>query len=385
MKRIRKAPAPDSETETSSDSDPDSSSEEEEEIKAKPTKRPPKGNSSKQRWSAEQMASLRKNYRFLATLDDSVVACLTFKDIVAMAGRDEKSSKVLTERLAANFETVNEFPTWVEAGEDHCTGKGHPARFLRGYVGNSQELWLQGRLVQGRAGLPPISNYETVSIGLNGFVSSKVWHELHSPSSKALSIRMLSNSAMKSAWNDREKTGEQHDFVSLQELRMATVALEAAVHKVMPWNFSVTTVAMFLHSINFGEVELSGKGESLSFLADFIDEILRHNAQAWDEGRHFLSSTEVAAKWSAMVLRRSSVGTGSVGRKSGEKREKNPGPEVRIPRGLCRYYQDGKCKAMGEKHSAPWDSNHVLHHKCAKWLVDQNRYCMEPHSKKDHK
>ncbi len=100
------------------------------------------------------MASLRKNYRFLTTLDDSVVACLTFKDIVAMAVHYEKSSKVLLEQLAANFETVNKFPTRVEAGEDHCTSKGHPTRFLRGYVGNSQELWLQGRLVQGRA-TPP--------------------------------------------------------------------------------------------------------------------------------------------------------------------------------------------------------------------------------------
>ena len=98
---------------------------------------------------------LEKNYPFLRNLDDSVVACLSFKEIVATAGRTEKNAKISSEKMVANFETVSEFA--VAVGEDNCTGKGHPARFLRGYVGNSQEQWLQGRLVQGRAGLPPIS------------------------------------------------------------------------------------------------------------------------------------------------------------------------------------------------------------------------------------
>ncbi len=257
---------------------------------------------SKGLWDKQQLVSLRKNYRFLSNLDDSVVACLSFRYIAAMAGRNEKNAKILSEKLAANYEEVSEFPVAVEAGEDNCVGQGHSARFLRGYVGNSQELWLQGRRAQGRSGLPAFANYESVSIGLNGFISSRVWHEIHSPSSKVLSIRLLTNSAMKAAWNDRDKPSDTHEFASIQELKMAVVALETAVHKVMPWNFSVATLAFFLHSINFGKVELADCPGSLSFLADFVDEVLRHNPQAWDEGQFFMSNTEVAAKWAAMMI-----------------------------------------------------------------------------------
>ncbi len=152
-----------SEEESDPDSSADSGSEEDDPeepvLRAAPSS---KRSKSKQIWDKVQLNSLKKNYPFLRNLDDSVVACLSFKEIAAMAGRTEKNAKILTEKLAANFETVSEFAVAVEAGEDHCTGKSHPARFLRGYVGNSQEQWLQGRLVQGRAGLAPISNYETV-------------------------------------------------------------------------------------------------------------------------------------------------------------------------------------------------------------------------------
>ena len=333
------------------------------------------------------MSSLKKNYPFLETLDDSIVATLTFRDIISLAGKREKGHRVLSERLAENFETVERFPTRVEAGEDDCTGRTHPARFLRGYVGNSQELWLQARRVQSRTGLPPIGNYETVSVGLNGFISAKLWHEVHNPSSKALSIRLLTNTAMKSAWNEKEKSGDIHEFASLQELRMAMVALEACVHKVMPWNFSVTTIAIFLQSINFGEIELGKTPDHLSFLADFVDEILRHNAQAWDEGRYYLGHIEVAAKWSALTMRQLAANPAAAKRKAADHGPRDgAGTSGRkFPEKLCKNFQFGKCKHNGDKHSAYWDASIVLDHKCAKWLPDQNRYCLENHGRNNHK
>ncbi len=342
-------------------------------------------------WNAKQIANLRKNFRCLANIDDDILRHLTWKDIQDTAARNDKSAKVLSERLASNFDTVSGFPTRVEAGNDDCTGLCHDSRFLRGYVGNSQVLWQQAKPVQGRTGLPPIGNYETVTIGLNGYISCRVWHEVHNPSSKVLSIRLLSNSATKTGWSEKEKTGETHEFDSLQELKMAVVALEACVHKVMPWNFSVTTIAIFLHSVNFGEAELAGKRDSLSFLADFVDEILRHNAQAWDEGRHFMSNMEVGAKWSAMLLRRYAATANSSSRRRDSDRSGRstggggPAQEPRIPKGLCRQFQEGKCRHPGDKHSSHWDANIVLNHKCAKWLPDQNRFCLEGHSKANHK
>lgn len=158
-------------------------------------------------WDNAQIENLKKNFRNLENLDSSILGCLSFKEIAAMGNKRDRAGKILTEKLAETFERVKTFPEKVEAGEDHCTGLAHKARFLRGYVGNSQNLWTQARVVLGLAGLDAISNYETVSVGLNGYVGSRVWHEVHSPSSKQLSIRMLTASAMKTAWNTSEKGG----------------------------------------------------------------------------------------------------------------------------------------------------------------------------------
>ena len=209
--------------------------------------------------------------------------------------------------MAENYEKVKKFPVRVEAGNNLCTEKAHDCRFLRGYVGNSQDLWVQARKKIGMAGLDPISNYETVSVGINGLLSSKVWHEVYSPSSKLLAIRMLTNHTVNSAWTSPEKGGEVKEFESIHELKMAAVALEACIKKVFWWNNSFTTVAVFLHSIDFGEIDLASFPDRLVVLARFIEEILKYNAQAWDEEKYFLSAQEIVSKWSALLVRKNAA------------------------------------------------------------------------------
>ncbi len=374
-----------SESQTSTDSEPDPDDGDTGEDDRNTRYKIPK---KSKLWNPEQIANLRKNFPCVEHLDDSILACLSFKEIANMGGKRDRNSKILTEKLAANYDRVRKFGVRVEAGEDHCTGIAHEARFLRGYVGNSQDLFVQARKVLGIAGLDPISNYETVSTGLNGYIGAKVWHEIHSPSSKVLSIRMLTDSAVKTAWLAVDKVGEMKEFETIHELRMAVVALDAAIHKAMPWNAAFSTLAIFLHSVNFGEKELEGKNNKLSFLADFIDEVIRFNAQAWDEERYFMSSQEVAAKWSALLLRRFAAdppggSSGSFKRRS-DNRESSK-PEERVPPGLCRQFQTGKCSHNGDKHSAGWDSDYILRHQCAYYLKDKKRYCFGNHSKANHK
>lgn len=321
---------------------------------------------------------------------------LTFSEIAKLGGRKEKGGRVLSEKLAANFERTKSFPTLVEAGEDDCTGQVHKSRFLRGYVGNSQDLWTQGRRVLGLSGLPPISNYETVTMGLNGFVSARVWHEVHNPSSKVLSIRMLAPESMKQSWNTQDKLGEVKDFSSMSELKMAMVVLDVCIRKVMPWNHAMSTLAIFMHTIEFGEVDLSNHNEKLSFLADFIDEVIRHNAQAWDEERHFMPAMELATKWSTALLRK----LGGTARKSGgTKQEKaSPGKQKqapakkknegdrgdRAPPGVCKKFNQGECTHPGDKHSASWDPEYILRHVCSQYILAKKRYCMGNHAKGAH-
>ena len=134
----------DSESSSSSGSSSDSSNESEDEA-GRPADRhasykiPKLG---KRIWTADQIKNLRKNFRSLNNLDDSIVAGLSFRELAAMEGKKLHSGKFLSEKMAENFEAVRRFPVDIEAGPDHCTGQAHSARFLRGYVGNSQELWL---------------------------------------------------------------------------------------------------------------------------------------------------------------------------------------------------------------------------------------------------
>jgi hypothetical protein len=73
------------------------------------------------------------------------------------------------------------------------------------------------------------------------------------------------------------------------------------------------------------EKELAGKA---TFLADFVDEILAYNAQAWDKERHFMLVQEVATKWSALLLRKYSETPKTEGNQGGDKKrdyvKKNP-------------------------------------------------------------
>ena len=354
-KRISKPAASSSESSSESDDDPDGDELADPTVSTASSYRIPK--KGRRLWDSKQIENLRKNFKNIEHIDDGVLAFLSFRDISNNEGKKDKQNRVLTEKLAENYERVRKFPVKVEAGEDLCTERAHDARFLRGYVGNSQELWVQARRKLSIAGLDPISSYETVSIGINGFISGRVWHEVHSPSSKLLSIRMLTEHAMKSAWANPEKGGEVKEFDSMHDLKMAVVALEACIKKVYWWNNSFTTLAIFLHTIGFG----------------------------------FGSAQDVTAKWSALLVRKNGAQVtktcASSSRKKAEHNSssKKPREKANFPPGECKLFQKGTCTHTGDKHSAPWNSNFVLKHSCAKYVPAKAGFCLEAHAEKDHK
>ncbi len=87
----------------------------------------------------------------------------------------------------------------MEEGVDDCLGKAHPSRFLRGFVGDSQELWRQARDAWGVEGIDPVANYEVGSLGIGDLLTHKVWAELHKPNSRQLSVRLLSPKSVEEA------------------------------------------------------------------------------------------------------------------------------------------------------------------------------------------
>jgi hypothetical protein len=341
-------------------------------------------------WTLEQLENFKKNWPMLKNFDDTVLREASLSELSNMAWQKQSNSKILSRVLAANYETVRNFPVKIEAGEDDCTGRVHKARFLRGYVGDSQELWIQAREHIGLDGLDPISNYETVTVGLGDLITPKVWSEVHRPSSKILSIRMLTPDARKAAWSSDEKHDLAKEFVSLLDLKMAVTALEGAIHKVTPWNMAFKTLSVFLTTMDFGEAEFRGKDSKLVFLADFIDEVIRANAQKWDERKPFLAAHELGSRWSNAELRKCGITAAQsekpATQKSKKKKDEGKKPfHEKTPAGVCKLFNEGACRNTGKEHPAFWDNDYILRHVCSKFIQEKRRFCMGDHSAKDHK
>jgi hypothetical protein len=137
-------------------------------------------------------------------------------------------------------------------------------------------------------------------------LNSHIWAELHNPGSKEISIKMLSPQALKAAGgsSDKEAASVKKDFDEVGEVAVAMNTLTHAVHCVHPWNFSIATLDFFLTTVQYGEKESTSKSSRISFVCDFIDDILRHNAEAWDDSKPFLTATELSSKWITEVMMR---------------------------------------------------------------------------------
>jgi hypothetical protein len=342
-------------------------------------------------WTAAELENFRKNWPHLKNFSDSVLKNATLAELTGLARQKFSGTKLLSQILSANYEQVASFPEKVEGGEDWCTGKAHPTRFLRGYVGDSQELWKQAREEWGVEGIDPISNYEVVSIGLGDLLTPTVWNEVHKPNSRKLTVRMLSTKSVEEAWKAGDKSDSPKEFESLQELKMALATLDGVYQKVMPWNMAFKTLHTFLISINFGESDLSQKSGKLSVLANFVDEILRGNARNWEEKKNFFSYQDLAVRWTTGLARRLSVpgpNTDLNGKRGAGNKKKLGGSErgqPRIPGWVCRRYNEGRCDSKDDRHQSPWDASFVLKHLCSKWQKERNRCCLEPHPEIEHK
>ncbi len=318
-----------------------------------------------------------------------MLECATLSELTAMGKQKFSNSRLLSHTLSANLEHLQNFPEKIEGGVDDCLGKAHPARFLRGYVGDSQELWRQARLNWGADGIDPVANYEVGSLGMGDQLTHKVWAELHKPNSRQLSIRLLSHKSVEDAWKQGDKSDSPKEFENLIEFKTAMASLEGGFHRVMPWNLSFKALNFFLISINFGESELAGRPGRLLFLGNFVDEVLRTNARNWEEKKPFLSYQDLSVKWSADLTRKlggflspSEGGGKKTNKGKSEKKEKQ---SPRIPRWVCRRFNEGRCDHKEDRHVSSWDPNFFLKHVCSKWFPEKNRCCLEHHPLNEHK
>lgn len=336
-------------------------------------------------WSNIELENFKKNWPHLRNFEDSVLKHASLKEIAGIGKSKMSQSKVTSSRMAQNYEQIVNFPVTVESGSDDCVGQVHSSRFLRGYVGDSQELWIQARKNIGVDGLDPITNYELVSSGVGDLLTPKVWEEVHKPGSRLLAIAMLSTKSVEAAWRFPDKLEAPKSFETLQELKLALATLDTAVHRVMPWNMSFRTLFLFLILNDFGASDLAGKSARISLLTGFVDEVMRANARNWEEKKKYLSHQELCVKWAAFLSRNQVQMRAS---EAGPKRRSDPSgsedKKPRIPKWVCKKFNLGECEEKSDKHSSFWDPNYMLKHVCSK-IGPDGRCCLQAHARKDHK
>jgi len=390
--RILDSSEEDEESSSSSDSSDEAEEIEEDQpvfsSKAKTKYKIPKYKGNED-WTLDQLTNFRKIYPHLKNLDDSILKKASLKDISTLGKQKTSNGKFINQAMTANFENLLNFPEQIPAGLDDCTGKRHMACFLRGYVGDGQDLWVQAREVWGPEGIDPICNYEVVSMGLGDLLTPKVWAIIHRPNARDLSITLLSQGSVEDAWKVSERSDSPKEFVTLLDFKMAMVTLEGAIHKVMPWNFAFKTVYIFMVSIDFGETELSGKPFRLQFLSNFVDEAIRANARNWEEKKKFLSHQDLCMKWTSHLTRKGALLKQPHEGKSREKPDGRGGGESkdrkRVPSWVCRAFNEGKCPSKDDRHASDWNPNYFLKHVCNRWVQGKNKHCLEAHKRTEHK
>jgi hypothetical protein len=328
-------------------------------------------------------------YPHLKNLEDSILKKASLRDITSMGKQKVSNGKFLSQTMTSTYEHLCNFPEQIPAGPDDCTGIVHMARFLRGYVGDGQDLWIQARQFLGADGIAPICNYEVVSMGLGDLLTPKVWAKIHKPNARDLSIMMLSQGSVTNAWKDSDKSDSPKEFETLFDFKMAMLTMEGAIHKVMPWNFAFKTVYIFVVSVDFGESDLSEATSRLQFLTNFVDEALRANARNWEEKKKFLSNQDLCVKWNSHLTRKGALlkptKAGGGAAKGKAKQEGETKERKKVPAWVCRAFNEGKCSSKDDRHASDWNPNFYLKHVCNKWVNDKNKHCLEGHKRGDQK
>jgi hypothetical protein len=140
----------------------------------------------------------------------------------------------------------------------------------------------------------------------------------------------------------------------------------------------------------FGEREFGVANERISFVTNFIDEVLVHNAKAWDDVKPFMTAHEISTKWVAAVMLRGPKPSTSHQSKNRNKQNNSRklnalDRSVEVPKDVCRRYNAKNCPSQNDKTcKAPWDNTTDLKHTCPFRLPDKS-FCLKDHPLAEHK
>ena len=234
--------------------------------------------------SAEDIASLRRKFKFLEDFSDQFIHSTPYKALLktettALKLGEYERNKAASNRLSTNRDNLASTLYKVSSGSDNSWDKIHEARFLPGMGCSATRMWLRAMEVLGTTGHVPISTYDMGCVGLGGYVSKKGWVELQNIGSDNLSLRYFNiNSCGNRVGGADGGEGEFKEIAEIGEFKLALRVAREALSFVFPWNKSIAAIEGFMLQSDFCKADLMGVDKPATILTQFVDYCLGENA-----------------------------------------------------------------------------------------------------------
>jgi hypothetical protein len=349
---------------------------------------------SEETMSDADLVFLRRKFPFLAELSDKFVRSQTTTEILKMESTALKIKMMeqtgdIEDKLACNKSSLEEREILVKAGSDNRWDKLHKGRFLGGATCTTKKLWLEARNTIGLVGDKPVGSYDMAAVGMGGFVTSRGWCELHNPGSCKNSLKLFSiNNCAAKVGNNSGKGkyagDEVEEILELGEFKLALRTLRVAAAMVMPWNYAYVALENFLLQSNFCNIELQGVDQPAKILTQFVDYVMKENANRWRDCAGFLDTGTLKSTWDAFYGARPQSMLSAKPKKGGGQSADSKSSHSYAKRvwvDICFAWNVGKCvKPVGTCLSP---KGTVLRHVC-NYQADRNKpnqYCEKNHAR----
>ena len=307
-------------------------------------------------------------------------------NLEARSGRDHRPT--LETRLSHNFKDLAAKEFLLPEGKDNLVDKLHGGRFLPGPLCSLTAVWMEARKHVPERGLTQYAHYDVKTVGLGNRVSSKAWACLHDPGSVDLSINLFLYPVAVTGASRGSQEPE-----GLESFKMALSVARVAQQMVTPWNFSITTIQLFLETTKFGQRQFNNQKEHVTQLAAFVNDSLLTNAKNWQLGQPFMDVAALTSQWAVLTAGRP-VGGGTGTAKFQpwtDKRKRSPSPQKKQQykanvegagrAGVCIRYNEDRCPNSADNCSF---RGVKLKHVCNKSLPGGRR-CERRHPRTQHR
>jgi len=306
-----------------------------------------------------RLALLRKMFPAMADwpndvlLSESVGSLSTAHgNLESRGGRDHRPT--LDTRLSHNYKDLATKEIKLPGGKDNLVDRLHEGRFLPGPLCSLTAVWMEARKHVPERGHTQYAHYDVKTVGLGNRVSSKAWACLHDPGSVDLTINLF----IKPTATGAAKTGGDEGLPEgLENFKMALSVARTAQQMVTPWNFSITTIQLFLETTRFGQRQFTNQKDHVTQLAAFVNDSLLTNAKNWQLGQPFMDVAALTTQWAVLTAGRPAVAAAAAGggkfQHWGEKRKRTPSPNKKAfykgggdaagRSGICLRYNEDRC------------------------------------------